>query len=200
MRIASPSTQIDLLQVMPTRRAETNGAVRNVYGQFAQEYVCAALGLSPIPINGSCEICLDAKLGDTYYEIKSVKAGGSAVAYAWRLKKEKQSKLDINYIFFIHSIHGAKVFGGCLAQCILHPPTILICSLAQVRTQAAWSPLRKISSEKLSNASNRMGYARTGYKDGYRSININNLLKTSKLIGEISFTFYNVPLSTTLIA
>src|SRR4051812_20128751 len=75
-KLARASNQLQLLDVTPRYPIESNAAARNAYGSAAQEIVCAALKLRPIPINGQCDICFDAEDSDFFYEIKSCHRSG----------------------------------------------------------------------------------------------------------------------------
>lgn len=193
MTSALPSLQQNLLEVLPDRLSETNASRRNLFGAFAAEFVCAATGFFPIPINGNCEICLDAEFSRYFLEIKSVRKNRQAVIYKWRMEKEKRSGLCVNYAFFVHEFAGEKNYTELLEICQNLPPKIYIIPLHKVQAVSCLEKLRKIDTAKLKNAQSWAGYAREGYKDGYYQVSVKKFVEETRLICNASFTFYNKP-------
>ncbi len=191
---ASPSRQINLLEVQPTFQIHGNAHARNAYGTAAQEIACAALQLSPIPIDGSKSICFDASDGVRPYEIKSVHRNGKAVIYDWRMKKEATVP-ESRYLILRHSVRGhrdgrtlfqAFADGGLEAWIITTPS---IHRIARQETKRVM----------LSDSKNpRCGYNRKGYRDGYRNVGLNRF---SSLLVEAQtreFMLYGIPFRITL--
>lgn len=165
LSIAPPSQQPLLLNVAPAWRLRSNAAARNAYGAVAQELVCAALDLTPIPINGNYDCCFDAwRAPETYYEIKSVRQGCKVVIYDWRILKEQNAGVDVLYAVLCHQVWGSDgtalvdefIDGGL--TCLLAPCTV-------VHALALAEPLRTLGN----------GYNRAGYKDGYRNLPVKAL-------------------------
>src|SRR5688500_5935211 len=98
MRVAASSGQMDLIEVPPVYRLETNADARNAYGDAAQLIVCAGLKLRPIPINGNCEVCFDAEgPAGLFWEIKSARHGAKFVLYDWRMEKQRNAERPLLY-------------------------------------------------------------------------------------------------------
>ena len=168
--IAPASRQLMLLDVKPSGVIQSNAHARNAYGGAIQELVCAALGLLPIPINGSYEICFDAEDGrGRYYEIKSFHRFGKLVIYDWRAKKEAGAGVDLSYAILVHSVRGARSYASLWEQLRQTPSRLVVVPASVVHDAAAKVPLRKV--EKPC-ADARNGYNRIGYKEGYRNVPI----------------------------
>ncbi len=164
-----------LLDVQPSYPMERNAQARNAYGSCAQEIVCAALGLYPIAIDGSCEVCFDAEKDDTFYEIKSAQRASKVVVYDWRIKKEADAGKPLRYAVLLHRAGGAGSSQELWRDMAL-TATLLVVSAATVHAEAMKQPLKKIGDASASRQSMRFGYSRKGYIDGYRSVPVKNLL------------------------
>lgn len=168
MRIARASSQLQLLSVAPNFRATSNASARCAYGSAAQEIVCAALDIKPIPINGNCEVCFDAEGSHgEFYEIKSVRRGHKVVLYDWRMRKEKRAKKKLFYAILIHRIKGERhdIMWRMLERC----PEILIIRASLIHRIAKKYPKRKLLHK---SGGPRSGYNRKGYRSGYRNVPI----------------------------
>jgi hypothetical protein len=188
MTIAPPNNQITLeLGVQPIWNASNNASARNAYGAAAQEIACRTFGLDPIPINGNFEVCLDAKKNETFYEIKSVNIHGKLVLYDWRINKEQDAGVPINYCVVVHHRKGGRrdVLSWILSRKVI----IIVCPMAVIHRLAMACPLNKPTSPEKHNKRN--GYMRKGYCDGYRNLPVNKLISqmTSKQQIESPFGF-----------
>lgn len=171
MTIAPPDPQPLLLETAPSWLITKNAQARNAYGTIAQHLVCAALRLAPIPINGNYDVCFDAVSGSTYYEIKSVKAkSGKVVVYDWRMEKEAKVKVDVWYAVLLHNVrksNGVRLLEefieGGLEMVVM--PVGVVHEVA--RECALMMP--KVGADP------RMGYNRTGYREGYRNVPVQAL-------------------------
>lgn len=173
MTIAPPDYQIPLLRIAPSWNITKNAQARNAYGTVAQELVCAALKLLPIPINGNYDCCFDAKGKDVFYEIKSVRRNGKLPLYTWRLVKESRSGVNLKYAILIHNVRKSN--GRHLVQEFANSGlSILVLDSIQVHKEAQKHPLRLVQNP---NGSARSGYNRKGYQDGYRNLPVKALLK-----------------------
>jgi hypothetical protein len=177
MTIAPPSSQLNLLTVAPSWQITKNAQARNAYGTVAQEIVCAALGLLPIPINGRYDCCFDAARGDTFYEIKSVRAGGKVVIYDWRMQKEERAEVDLHYAILCHRVRGSdgRELVSAFAASGL---TLLVLPATLVHAEARVCPLARMLKETPKSAN--AGYARKGYCDGYRNVPVAKLIELTR--------------------
>ena len=170
--LARASRQLNLLNVDPILNCHSNATARNAYGQAAQIIVCDVIGLSPIPINGNYPICFDAEASGVFYEIKSCGPGHKIVIYNWRLKKELEAGVYVNYAILIHSLRGIRTnVLQAMRDC---KPKILILPLGCVKDVFDQHPTCYYNPRTPTQK--RLGYARKGYKDGYKNIHLNQLL------------------------
>lgn len=147
----------------------STGSARTHYGAAIEEVICAALNIYSIPINGNYEVNFDAFKGPQFYEIKSVKAGSKVVLYDWRLEKEKPYTKDLNYLFGVHRVTGAKSNRELWSQIAYKGLMIIEAPAKLIHDLAAKEPLRKIKHEKQS------GFSRAGYCEGYRNLPLKSL-------------------------
>lgn len=196
MRIAPENGQRMLLEVPPTKAFMPGASARNLYGSFAQEVVCRALNLNPIPINGMFEMNLDAKLDETYFEIKSVRKGNKIVLYDWRMKKDHDCGLNIRYAIFVHDFSQLTTCESLLLHMHVNPKAfkIMLAPAELIRSMA----LEEKKVLPIIHPGKRHGHTREGYRDGYRNLPVQKLLKQSTLIGELRFTLYGHELTTKL--
>lgn len=190
--LAPASTQLCLLHTRPRFDIESNAHARNVYGAVAQEFVCAVLGLHPIPINGNYETCFDAERNGNHFEIKSVGNGHKIVLYDFRMAKEAKHP-GLQYAIFIHRIRAARTFDQLLGQLIERPPLILVVPAPKVHMLALAEPLRKLvkeNAEEPEDPDTRNGYRRVGYRDGYRNLPVSPLLADSRFIAMSAVELY----------
>lgn len=172
--IARASGQIDLIDVPPKLDAWNNATARNAYGTAAQYLVCKTLGLRPIPINGNYPVCFDAEDNQFFYEIKSCKAGAKVVIYDWRMEKEASAGVPVRYAILIHNVRGART--DILSEMQSKPWKILLLPLDVIKAQWEKSPLHVYTPSTAYQK--RLGYAREGYKNGYRNLSVTQLLKS----------------------
>jgi hypothetical protein len=198
--IARASAQQQLLDVPPRYKIGNNANARNAYGAAAQEIACAALGLSPIPINGKCAVCFDAETDKAFFEIKSVKRSGKVVVYDWRMTKESEAAVELArdegkalfYAIVIHGVKGCRDGADLIRQFALAGVEILVVSAWWVYVLAKHETQQRILSEKTRKSPGAMGYNRKGYCDGYRNIPINKIRSYATRGREISMTLHNV--------
>lgn len=180
MKINDPKTEqlcFHSIEVMPTIEFKNPGASRNYYGSAMEDLICSVLSLQSIPINGNYEVNFDAKDDKFFYEFKSVKRGGRSVLYDFRMEKEKPYVKTLYYVFGVHNAAGAKSTKDLWGMFKSRGVTLLRIPAAIVHREALKEPLHRIKTERIRNASRRAGYARRGYRDGYRCLPLKNLLK-----------------------
>lgn len=188
---ANRFTQTELFTLRPSFLIKSNAEARNRYGAAAQELVCQALGLSPIPIDGRHKVNFDAELDGSFYEIKSVRRGHKIVLYDFRMKKESDAGVPLTYAIFVHSVTLARssetMWGGFQDHSIVVIPATVIHELA------AEEPLRFLGSATVeANKDNpRFGYARAGYAEGYRNLPVGKVLERVKLSRAVEFRRYD---------
>ncbi len=193
MTIARASTQLSLLQVQPCHRITSNAQARNAYGSAAQEIVCAALDLDPVPINGACSVCFDAqdKDGAMLHEIKSVKNGGKVVCYDWRMTKEAGAGVLACYSILCHRVRGCRDGAELYRVFAAGGLELMILKLGTVHEIAREQPRNKIKAT-TPRPGVRMGYDRGGYKEGYRNVPT-KALKDQTMKAELrSFELYGI--------
>lgn len=162
---APPSRQLTLLDVAPSFVIASNAHARNAYGTVAQHLACAALGMSPVPINGNYAVCFDADRAGTPYEIKSVHRSGKLVIYDWRAEKENAFPA-LRYALVVHRTRGCRSATALLAT--LHRYLeIWDLPAAAIHNAALQCPLRRLVH---SSPDARNGYSRDGYARGYRNV------------------------------
>lgn len=187
MTIAPPTRQLSLLTIAPSYRITRNAQARNAYGQVASELVCAALGLTVIPI-GRYDACFDGHRCNTFYEIKSVRRGCKVVIYDWRAAKEAASGVDLNYVVLMHNVRGST--GVRLVEEMVEGGIdIMVLPAAMVHEAAAKEPLRKLT--KLALEPN--GYSRKGYILGYRNVPVKKLMAMATRHERVSFSYAHLP-------
>jgi hypothetical protein len=193
--IAPPDSQLQLLNVIPRYRITKNAQARNAYGTVASELVCAALALNVIRINGNYSVCFDAERDGTYYEIKSVRRhGGKVVIYDWRMEKERESGVPLNYAILCHNVrrsNGARL----VEEMIDGGVELLVVEACIVHALASEQPLREITSRSTGP---HCGYNRTGYKDGYRNVPVNFIRERLNHTSHVSCTYAGIPFIATL--
>lgn len=168
MTIAPPDSQLSLLSVAPSFRIVKNAQARNAYGAVAAEIVCAALGLTPIPINGNYEACFDAAKCNHFYEIKSCKRNGKVVLYDWRMRKEQKANVDLTYAILCHRVKGSdglRLFDEMIDEGL----ELIVMPAAKVHALALEQSLVIPKAPKTPQAK-RFGYNRAGYCEGYRNV------------------------------
>lgn len=166
MRLAPVDAQLGLFYHHKTITCDSSASARNAYGDAAQEIVYSLLGITPIRINGSFEVCFDGKRGDTYYEIKGTKLGsGKVVIYDFRMAKERATGVPLNYLIVCHSLRGHR--DDILTAMADRPITIYQIPASVVYAFAEQCDLRFL---QRPGKSKRCGYSRAGYIDGYRNV------------------------------
>jgi hypothetical protein len=190
MILSRASRQLPLLNVPPKFTATNNATARTAYGSSAQEIVCAALNLRPIPINGNCEVCFDAENDEHFFEIKSVRRGGKLVLYDFRMKKESATGVSLWYAILIHRLKGERA--NVLQAMIDCKPEILLVESRLVHHVAFASPLFHIKTQHQPrrNYPGYNGYTRAGYNEGYRNVPVNCLKSFSPHSSPETFSFY----------
>jgi hypothetical protein len=192
MTIARASGQGKLLDVPPRYRIDCNAQARNAYGAAAQEIVCEALCIEPIPINGNCAICFDAENRHTkeFYEIKSVKKGGKVVVYDWRRKKEANAGVLVRYAILVHNVRGCRDGAQLFKAFAEGGVEIVVVDHTVVHALADQLPLQQIKTEHARHAPGATGYNRKGYKDGYRNVPIRDIKAAAT--GDSSACFFKL--------
>jgi hypothetical protein len=170
LTIAPPETavQADLLTVQRDKAFETAGAARGHCGHVVEEVVTAGLGLTPIPIDGRYDVCFDAIRAGVYFEIKSVRHGGKAPIYVWRVNKELRAGVQVLYCFAEHNGRGLASFADLYAKIVPTIQHVHVVTLAEVRMLSDAEPVHAMAT--ICNRSRRNGYQRAGYRDGYKNV------------------------------
>lgn len=189
-KLARASSQLALMEVPPCYAIASNAHARNAYGAAAQEIVCAALGLSPIPIDGGCEVCFDAEGAGEFFEIKSVHRGAKVVVYDWRMRKESAAGVPLKYAILCHNVRGARDGSRLFEAMAAGGLSLLVLEAATVHEAAALEPLCTI---KRLAASPRAGYNRKGYLDGYRNVSVHKLASSTSTREPRAFELFGVP-------
>lgn len=195
--LAQPSRQLELLSVQPVYNIPTNAHARNAYGCAAQEIVCAAMGLRPIPIDGSKEICFDAATPDEsrHFEIKSVHNNAKIVIYNWRMTKEAKVP-SARYIILKHRVRRHRD-GHTLFQAFADGGLeCWVLSMQTVHHVAQQEPSRILLAKNKEGAVNedpRNGYNRAGYRDGYRNVPMKKFLPYLRNYDTNRFELYGIP-------
>lgn len=185
---------MNLLEVQPVFNIPSNAHARNAYGTAAQEIACAALQLSPIPIDGSKSICFDASDGVRPYEIKSVHRNGKAVIYNWRMEKEATVP-DSRYLLLRHSVRGHRD-GHTLYQAFANSGLeAWIITTPSVHRIAQKEEKRVMLSDSKDP---RCGYNRKGYRDGYRNVGLNRFTPLLVQAQIREFVLYGIKFSVTV--
>lgn len=180
---APPSLQLALLDFAPVFAIASNAHARHAYGTVAQELACAALAMSPVPINGNYAVCFDADRAGTPYEIKSVHRSSKLVIYDWRTEKESTFP-SLRYVLVVHRARGCRNAAALLAalHCYLE---IWDLPAVAVHDAALQYPLRHLVRP---SPNTRNGYSRAGYARGYRNVPLASLRPTHSQ--PITFTCY----------
>lgn len=174
MKVARAGMQLSLFpHLRPSYVITTNAHARNAYGQAVQEIVCAALGLDPIAIDGSKEVCFDAERDGVFYEIKSVHRHGKLVIYDWRMEKEARAGVTLVYALLVHSVRGARTSDNMWHQFQSLPLELWTLPYQVVHEVALRCPLSKIKASW--NGDPRNGYNRKGYRNGYRNLGLSSI-------------------------
>lgn len=198
MKTALASKQIPLLEVQPCYTITSNAQARNAYGAAASEIVCAILGLDPIAIDGSKEVCFDASRHGQNYEIKSVHQKAKIVIYDWRMKKEirwmEETGENLRYAVLAHNLKQHRD-GSTLVEALITKGLKLIVVKASVIHREA-SQL-KLNLVKRADKGPRFGYNRKGYVDGYYNLPCEHIIKLCRMQTERAFKIwsreYSVP-------
>lgn len=192
MKTAFASRQISLISVAPRYTITSNAQARNAYGAAASEIVCAALGLDPIAIDGSKEVCFDASSHGQNYEIKSVHQTSKIVIYDWRMRKEarwmQETGSNLRYAVLAHNLRRHQD-GATLVDTMLQKGLKLIVVKASVIHRAALQ--QKLNFVKSDTSKGpRHGYNRKGYVDGYYNVPVEEILKLCRMRTERAFEIY----------
>jgi hypothetical protein len=196
MNLAPACPQLSLLEVKPSFDIRGNAHARNVYGSAAQDIVCKALGLDPIPINGSYETCFDAERNRHPFEIKSVRSGSKVVVYDWRIAKEARHP-DLQYAVFIHRVKAATDFDDLIEQLTERPPRIAVTPATVIHALAAAEPLQTI---KTISDNPRAGYQRKGYRDGYRNVPVSKILQRVRFVAMLDVSIFGARMDIELLS
>lgn len=183
--------QYSLFQLPPTGTIANNAAARNAYGSLAQELVCAALNLQPIPIDGRCAICFDAEANGQFYEIKSVHRSGKLVIYDWRVEKEAAYP-TLLYALWVHKVRNCRNMSDLLPAMLTNSSLWLV-PASDVHKAAAAQPLRHLLNPSTDP---RNGYSRAGYIRGYRNVPLAGLQPAHSR--PLRFTYCQQQYTTTL--
>lgn len=196
MRLARASKQLLLLDTPPRYQLVSNATARNAYGCAAQEIVCAALQIEPIPINGKCDICFDAESGENFFEIKSVHRNGKVVIYDWRMQKERGAGVPLFYAILVHTCRGERN-GSMVFSAMSRFPEILVIPAESVHLIAEKQPARKLLAK---TSDPRCGYNRKGYREGYRNLPLlplrNLVRETQCAVFRLHGIEFSIPIST----
>lgn len=174
--------QPDLLEILPEFRFMTAASKRTHFGKAIEEVACAAFRLIPIPINSNCEVNFDARLGDMFYEFKSAADAGSpaSVIYDSRIRKDRSAGVPLTYVFGLHQAKGAATNRELWEALAGNGVRLLSVPARIVHKLALEQPLQKVARVKLDGSPSYAGYAREGYRDGYRRLPLKPLLEAAE--------------------
>ena len=164
----------------------SQGEARVRMGLRIESLVCSLLGLTPIPINGQYDVNFDAghysKENETFFEIKSVKAGGKSPIYLFRLEKEleaqKQTGCPVYYLFCTHKVKAVISQEAITLGLLKGDINIYAVPLDMVNKMSKNLHVRKMKRDTPS------GYNRKGYCEGYINFPVKDLAKIC------DYTFY----------
>ena len=182
--MAPPDAQLRAMDVLPVWSCDSGAAARNAYGAAAQEIANRFLGLTNVPINGNYAVCFDAYKDGVWYEVKSTHAkAGKVVMYDWRMGKDAEAAQDkeLVYVLVGHSIK--KVREDILMAMLAKPVILWVLPWQVVHSVAMQCPLQKLKrSNRKTEWSVRNGYERDGYKDGYRNVNVKDIVAATSWV------------------
>lgn len=189
MARARKSEQLKLFDIVPRFTIESNAQARNYYGALAQELVCLALNLKPIPINGNYEVCFDAERDGEFFEIKSVKANGKIPIYIWRMEKERRvaEQVKCSYAILTHKVRHARSSEELFEKFSSFPLQIYHVSVEGVHRHSEDLEIKKLKKE---NFNPRFGYNRKGYKDGYKNVSMRNIAASCVRVDQLTCNLY----------
>ena len=156
--------------VVPDREITSNGQARNEYGKVVEEVVPAILGVNPIKNTGTHDIVFDAFGNGFYYEIKSLYQSSKLPLYEWRRLKDESAKVPLLYAVALHRVKGASTVREVWDRMGASLQTILLVPHDVVSRLALEQPLNFLKGRERIPEDTRIGYARKGYRDGYRNV------------------------------
>lgn len=192
MKIAQPHGQITLLDVAPDIVSKGCAQSRNIFGNFAEDFVCAALGLHPISINGKYDVCPDAKLLDIYWEVKSLRFNNKMPLYDHRMAKEATIP-NLKYGILLHDFRNLLSVRELLDKCLAQPPALVAISASKIHEMAKEQKLRKPKPRE--GADKRIGYLREGYRDGYRNLSAKTIRENVTVTAKLNLNLYQEALT-----
>lgn len=187
------------MEISPCYAITSNAQARNAYGAAASEIVCASLGLDPIAIDGSKEVCFDASRHGQNYEIKSVHHKSKLVVYDWRMRKEirwmREKGANLRYAVLSHGLRRHKD-GSTLIDALFESGlSLIVVNAAVIHREAFQQKLNHIQQDTYRGS--RFGYSRKGYVDGYYNLACKHVLKLCRMRTERTFQLYgkerNIP-------
>ena len=171
---------------------KSTASARTHYGNAAESIVCEALELAPISIDGRCTTNFDAlSQQGTYWEIKSVRQGGSVPLYQMRIDKEREfmrNEGKLMYAFCVHTVKNAKSNYDLWRQ-LSYGVKIIVAQPNIVHSLAHTGILRKIKSDKGA------GYTRKGYDQGYYNVAIKYLNQEQRPGFVVTINGFKIPVS-----
>ncbi len=179
--VAPASGQLCWIWYPPRICCNTSAEARNAFGRAAELIACHVLSIQSIPINGAYQTCFDGwepgkyREPGKYIEIKSTKrVGGKIVLYDFRMKKEEAVAESVDYIIACHNISGERY--DIVRAMLKNPLTLLRVPAQVIHAEARKTALHHINTVASEGWSERNGYEREGYRDGYRNLSLKLLL------------------------
>lgn len=182
-------------EICPDKVINSDGERRNLYGRVAEDVVCHALDLFPIGIDTQFDLCFDAQdSADTYFEIKSVKAGGQVCIYKWRLEKEVNCGKRVRYAIATHRVHDtatlADVWRGFAETCkeiYIVPIGVVQYACERSRTRGHAKP------------NGRPSYGgRRGYTEGYYAVSMRRFADRLRHERQAAFRLHGLQFNITI--
>jgi len=160
---------------VPDREITSNGQARNEYGKVVEEVIPAILGVNPIKNTGTHDIVFDAFGNGFYYEIKSLYHTSKLPLYEWRRLKDREAEVPLLYAVALHRVKGASTVREVWEKMSASLRTILVIPHEVVGNLALDQKLVCLKGRENIPENTRNGYARKGYRDGYRNVSAKSL-------------------------
>lgn len=162
-------TQIPLIDLLPDKPITRAAEARTRYGRIVEEIACSLLNLTDIPNSGNYDVVFDAYRGDSYYEIKSVKATSAVPLYDWRRTKDRECGVNLIYAVVVHRCGSHKEMSTAWQE--------MARTIKEVFLLPAWSMDLLAHDQTLHTVSThaKHGSMRTGYKNGYRLVPVRRI-------------------------
>lgn len=168
--VEEPTRQARLFSEPDLIKFPSLASARTRFGDAAEELACKALGLDRIPTDGRFDVCFDAQdRQGNFFEIKSVKQGGSIPLWNWRIDKDRKAGVPLFYVIVPHKTGGVKDTHELWAGLADTVTEVYIVPLGIMET------LHGKGKQVTPNTFKEHGSMRKGYCDGYRLVSVKSL-------------------------